>query len=288
MKTSLAHLPADKQAELKAVGDVITRNFPEVQMIILYGSFARGNWVEDTYKKDGTTYTYQSDYDILVLLEDNAQADDVNLTFNINETVKQLGLNTPASLIFHGLDYVNKQISNGSWFFCEIRNEGILLYNSTKYNIANERKLNPAEIKVNALRDFKNYFESANRFFETFQFNLHKSYFNEAAFLLHQATERYYNTILLVFTGYKPKSHDIELLGKKACGLDSRFKAVFPMNTEEQKHRFTLLKKAYIDARYDMQYKITREELEYLSVCVKVLRELTEKICNERINSIEE
>jgi uncharacterized protein len=37
-----------------------------------------------------------------------------------------------------------------------------------------------------------------------------------AACLLHQATERYYHAALLVFTGYKQRTHDIEALGKLA------------------------------------------------------------------------
>ena len=38
-------------------------------MIILFGSYSRGNWVEDVYKENGTTYEYKSDYDILVVTE---------------------------------------------------------------------------------------------------------------------------------------------------------------------------------------------------------------------------
>jgi HEPN domain-containing protein len=38
----------------------------------------------------------------------------------------------------------------------------------------------------------------------------------EAAFLLHQATERYYHSAILVHTGYKQRTHDIELLGNLA------------------------------------------------------------------------
>ena len=43
----------------------------------------------------------------------------------------------------------------------------------------------------------------------------------EAAFLLHQATERYYHAAILVFTGYKQRTHDIELLGVQA-GINTR------------------------------------------------------------------
>jgi predicted nucleotidyltransferase len=37
-------------------------------MIILFGSHARGNWVEDAYiGEDGNYYKYQSDFGIYVL-----------------------------------------------------------------------------------------------------------------------------------------------------------------------------------------------------------------------------
>lgn len=103
------------------------------------------------------------------------------------------------------------------------------------------------------------------------------------AFLLHQATEKHYATILLVFTDYKPRTHDIEELGKQIEKLDPDFATVFPKNTTEEARLFKLLKKAYIDARYEINYKIERSELEYLSNRVKLLRELTERICQERI-----
>jgi len=40
-----------------------------------------------------------------------------------------------------------------------------------------------------------------------------------------------------------------------------------------------------IGARYDREYKITKEELEQLAPCVKKLHEVTEKICKEKIGS---
>jgi hypothetical protein len=43
-------------------------------MIILFGSYARGGWVEDVYGEDGVIYEYRSDFDILVVTEDKASA----------------------------------------------------------------------------------------------------------------------------------------------------------------------------------------------------------------------
>jgi len=48
--------------------------------------------------------------------------------------------------------------------------------------------------------------------------------------------------------------------------------------------RFKLLKEAYVKARYDKNYKITKEQLLYLIERVEKLKEITERICTARIN----
>ena len=79
---------------------------------------------------------------------------------------------------------------------------------------------------------------------------------------------------MLVFTGYKPKRHNIETLGRRVSGCDADFLKVFPRATKEQDENFKLLKKAYIDARYKKDYKTTKKQLEYLAKRVKLLHML--------------
>ncbi len=56
-----------------------------------------------------------------------------------------------------------------------------------------------------------------------------------------------------------------------------------PRETDKEKELFELLDYAYIGARYDMHYKITKQQLEQLSPCVKKLHEVTEHICKKKI-----
>ena len=49
MKKSLAHLPKEKQDELEIIRDIILEKVPDVRMIILFGSYARNEWVQDTH-----------------------------------------------------------------------------------------------------------------------------------------------------------------------------------------------------------------------------------------------
>lgn len=87
------------------------------------------------------------------------------------------------------------------------------------------------------------------------------------------------------FIGYKPKTHDIEILGKLAKALDMEFGKVFPRVTIEERRRFTLLKKACVEARCNIQYSISEADLKYLSDRVRLLKKLTVEICKRKTES---
>lgn len=280
------HLPKSKQDELQLLAQELSAH-KLVEMVILFGSYARGNWVEDQYVEKGITYEYRSDFDILVMLTH----EDFKQKFRIEDKVKAElvttgKVTTPVSLIFHGIKQLNASLTMGNYFFKDIKEEGIVLYDSEKFKLAQPKKLTPEQYRQKAQDHFDQWFENGNNALTKFEFSFQKGILNEAAFDLHQATERYYTTILLVFTDYRPKDHNLETLGIKVEMCDPRF-AVFPKTTDEEKHRFELLKRAYIDARYKMdEYQITKGELEYLAERVKELKELTEKICWEQIQQI--
>lgn len=290
MKTDLSHLPEHKRAELKAIVGALIPRYAEIEMIILFGSYARGTWVEDKYIDKGITYEYKSDYDLLIILSKNGQAGSDSLTYSITGKLEELNLPTPLNPIFHGVEFVNNELREGSYFFGDIKKEGVLLFTTNRYQLEDKREMSAVEIQTKAQRNFDKWFLSANAFFEDFENNISKldkgqTYYNNAAFLLHQSAERYYGAIQLVFTGYKPKTHDIEILGKLAKALDMEFGKVFPRGDMQERRRFTLLKKAYVDARYNMDYTISKDDLTYLSERVQILRTLTEQICKKKIES---
>ncbi len=48
MKKTLTHLPKNKKAELEKITDTIREFCDDVEMIILFGSYARGDWKEES------------------------------------------------------------------------------------------------------------------------------------------------------------------------------------------------------------------------------------------------
>jgi len=86
-----------------------------------------------------------------------------------------------------------------------------------------------------------------------------------------------------VFTGYKQRTHDIELLGNLAGEQQALMADVLPKTEPEEKHLFDLLKRAYIDARYSMSYRISSTELATLQAQVLVLAARVREACLEKI-----
>jgi uncharacterized protein len=287
MKKSLSHLPNYKQRDLREITDIIV-DTAQPEMIILFGSYARGTWVEDRFTdpEDHNTYEYKSDYDICVITRTHGQARNEGLWDKSRHIAWKSGIRVIVNIIAHDIKEFNRKIEKLEYFFCDIKKEGIVLYDTKNFRIVGAKRLSKKERRIIAKEDFELWFESACNFYEQFEFGFNKKHYKEAAFTLHQVTERLYAALLLVFTQYKPRTHDIEFLGHQVSTFDPRLCAVFPMFTEEDKRLFNLLKKAYIDARYKKSYSITKDELAYLSGRVEKLRTLTEEVCKTKIENM--
>lgn len=285
MKDSIAHLPERKRGELARIVSIIRDMAPKTEMIILFGSHARGDWVQDVTKDGNTTYEYSSDFDILAIVKSQSLADRIDLWYDIEDKASKLPVETPVTLIAHNIRYVNKQLEKGQYFFSDIKKEGIILYDSKNCQLAEAKPLTPKQRLDQAKADFKQWSNSANEFYRTFEFNLKEKMYKHAAFELYQAVENFYATLLLVYTNYKPKTHKLDKLRKMAGQHDPVFFKTFPLGTDEEKRRFDLLKQAYVGARYDTGYKITVEELKYLGRCVEILNGQIQTSCAAKMKS---
>ena len=53
----------------RITSEILIAGRDTIAMIILFGSYARGDWVSDVYTDGHITYSYQSDLDIMVVLK---------------------------------------------------------------------------------------------------------------------------------------------------------------------------------------------------------------------------
>lgn len=292
MKKNLDHLPLPKQSELRHVVDVIRSSFEEaistrraerlkngkILKIILYGSYARGDWVHDPVGR------YFSDFDLLVLV-DNKDLTDGEFWFDANNrTMPGEGeIRTPVSIIVHTLDDVNEQLDRGRYFFADIIRDGIVLYDTPGAKLHKPATIKAEAALAEAEAYFAKWMHSSKEFQAGAAFYVERESGALAAFSLHQAVEHLYHCILLVVTLYSGKAHNLAFLRKKAEAIDPRLAEAWPRETKFERRCFELLREAYVKARYSEHYKISDEELTWLTERVEVLRTVTETVCSERI-----
>ncbi len=296
MRTSLDHLPGGKRRELAHVVEVLLEEFQkivatrkaerlkhgQVLKIILFGSYARGDWVEDPIGR------YFSDYDLLIIV-DHEDLTELGEFWDTAEArlLKELSagqtLRTPVNFIVHSLSDVNHQLERGRYFFVDIVRDGVLLHNTPGCHLVAPVELSKATALQEAQGYFSQWYESATGFADTAGYSASKGRYNEAAFLLHQATEHLYNCALLVLTLYTPKSHNLVRLRNLTEPLYPRLATIWPPDSKFQKRCFELLRAAYVKARYSRHYKITEEELAWLGERVAQLKAAVEAICADRI-----
>jgi predicted nucleotidyltransferase/HEPN domain-containing protein len=302
MRTDLDHLPAAKQRELERVVQILFEEFDEARAlatqdwkkkgrilkIILYGSYARGGWVDEPHTAKG----YQSDFDLLIIVNDKRLTDRVEYWAKAEERLnRELAitktLKTPVNFIVHTLHEVNDGLAYGRFFFMDVARDGIAIYQSEDSELAEPKPKTPDQALAMAREYYDEWMPAAMSRFRLANVAINEGLLKDAAFDLHQTTERLYHCVLLVCTFYTPHVHNLAFLRTQAERLDRRLTYVWPTDTRKDRAMFEKLKDAYVKARYSKHYRISAEELAWLGACVEELGRVVQAICEERIQMLE-
>lgn len=284
MKTSLSHLPENNQHEIRRIAEII-KELADPEMIILFGSYAKGTYTEHTYTgRDGIRYEYISDYDLLVVTKE-AQEKSYELEDKITNRSRMY--RSAVNMEIHDIAYINQGLEIGQYFFSDIVREGIVLFDKGTLEFTKPRQLTPTEEKELSQRNFDKWFNRGVEFLIDAGNAFNRESLPKGAFELHQSAESFYYTVLLVFTGYKPKTHNLGKLRKQSKELSEELYLIFPAeNNKKEKHLFDLLKRGYVDARYRDDYFITKDELSTLIDRIKEMQEVVDRICKEKIRQL--
>ena len=295
MKRSIKRLPKRTQEELAVLQELILSNLTNVRMIILYGSYARGKYViwDETYDERGVTTYYQSDLDILVICDTrdaNKAERHAREVIVPKYDTRMEGKRHPAppSIIVENPTTINRAIRRKHYFFYEIIKDGILLYNDGTFQIGKPEKLPYREIKQYAEEEYAECFPLAEGFLRHGHLDKEEENYKLGSFELHQACERYYKTFTLVYSGIRPKSHELKVLGAMVRSCSREFANVFPTHTFEDNKAFDKLCRAYIEARYNRLFTVSKEQYEYMLARTEVLREVTIRECAARMTYYDE
>jgi uncharacterized protein len=226
MRNDLNLLPTAKQRELERIVEVIFDEFrgatenatgprkgARILKIILFGSHARGDWVDAPLSAN----QYKSDYDILIVVSQKELADRAAYWAKAEErlirayTIEKT-LYTPVNFIVHSLHEVNDGLAHGRVFFMELAKDGIALYEAEDRDLATPKPKTPQQGLVAAKEYFDEWMPLAASSQKIYLFCISQHEYRDAAFNLHQATERLYACLLLTLTFYTPYNHNIAFL----------------------------------------------------------------------------
>lgn len=297
MRTEIDFLPHRKQRELDIIVEILfqglraatenavgARRNGRILKVILFGSYARGDWVEAPQDAN----QYRSDYDILVIVNQNELADRATYWEDAERRISDAYLlekviKTPANFIVHSLQEVNDALAHGRVFFMEIVKDGVILYQSDDKELGKPKPKTPEMALQAAQEYFEEYMGDAMNFLKLYRHAIDDGMNRQAAFLLHQVVENLYQGLLLVLKFYTPYDHNILFLRDMAEQLDRHLYDVWPRGTRAERAMYQKLKDAYRKARYSRHYKISREELDWLSGRVEILGQRVHEICSARI-----
>ncbi|MBZ9870340.1 nucleotidyltransferase and HEPN domain-containing protein [Mesorhizobium sp. BR1-1-9] len=295
MKSSIDHLPPPKQRELTRIVELLleeledalkggTADFKKrgrILKIILFGSYARGDWVDEPHTKKG----YRSDFDLLIVVN-NRKLTDFSGYWQAAADRLMREIDTPVSFIVHSRREVNTALREGQYFFVDIRRDGIVLYELDEEPLANPVPSGPAEAFRLAGDYVAERLPQARTFAEGAEFFATKGRLKESAFLLHQSIEQAYSALLLVLTNYSPASHNIKFLRSLAEDQVQELAEAWPREQQRFVAWFNILNEAYVKARYSRHFEITDEALQWLSERVSNLIDRIEAICRSRLEKL--
>jgi uncharacterized protein len=300
MRTDLNHLPNAKQRELDRVVEMLFQGFREatqeatgrrksarILKVILFGSYARGDWVDAPFDAN----QFMSDYDILVIVNQKELTDGARYWENTEQRlfdahqVERI-IRTPVNFIVHTLQQVNDGLSHGRLLFTEIARDGVILYQSDDRPLAQPKPKTPEQAYLMAKEYFEDLFPAAMRRFALAEIAHQRGWHSDAAFDFHHATEKLYRCVLTTLTFYAPRSTNIVFLRGMAEGLDRRLFEAWPRATHADRAIYQKLKDAYRKGQHSRNFDISSEQLEWLKARIEILGGIVHEVCSERIAAL--
>ena len=296
MRRDLDHVPERQREELARAVAILQAGFEEaislstsawkktgrILRIVLFGSYARGDWVDD--KVSG----YRSDFDLLIVVNDKRLTDVAEFWHAAEDKmIADPAIARPVNFIVHSLEEVNAELARGQYFFTDIVKEGVALFEASGAKAFKTPVPMTADAALTDAEKYTAFWPShARSALDLARVAQGNSSVRDAAFMLHQAVERAYTGFLLVHTHYSPQTHNIKFLRSLAEDLEPALRAVWPRDTREARRRFELLKRAYVEARYSEHYAVTDADLIWLAERAEALIKAVETACAAQVAAL--
>ena len=157
MKSDLEHLPDRQQQVLDRVRSILLTEFEaartsgaggtsewrrrgQVLKIILFGSYARNDWVDEP--ENG----YLSDFDLLVIVSHEKLTDIADYWWTAEDRIlRDPEIGRTVNIIVHDLGEVNAALGRGEYFWTDIVRDGVILHEVPGHPLITPRPMTSAD-----------------------------------------------------------------------------------------------------------------------------------------------
>lgn len=222
--------------------------------------------------------------------------DDINLLIVIplkeNTTFKEMKkwlhtMNTNGWKVNYSLyqmPQLLKYIEAGSIFHITACRKENLIYDSGTGPLPSTQQGDLQKAQRKAAEIFAQGFSRGTAFMDGAQGYMAKQENNIAAFMLHQATELTLHAVLQAVTGIYFRDHSIRDLLKYCGQLSPQLKGFFRKHPDDAL-LLRLLEEAYVNARYNSEFKVTAAELNLLYEKVAEILKIASLYVSESVSS---
>jgi uncharacterized protein len=240
-------------------------------MIYLLGASLYRRRSESIFNDPAPTSRNTSDYFLLILIRDLSNMELHEWQDKIENHCKSI---MPVTTIVLQTATYEEWLKAGHRFAQTVSQSAVPIYNSATLSREVSQNNTGTTIEKHPEKQFAEGLTRAKEFLagsELFQVRKQNTM---AAFMLHQSAEQSLRTLLKTGTGFHANTHNIGRLLRYASLVSHQLPDIFPQKTEQDKRLFNLLQKAYIDARYNNDYKINSDDLLCLTEKVRHIQKI--------------
>jgi HEPN domain-containing protein len=266
MKKQPVKLSDEQYKELQEISKALISHY-QIEKIICFGALNTLTAGDTCFKEP--KHDLKNTYYLLVITTEIKRIEYVMQDFISN-------LFPGVFIIAHGLSSVMEAVYRYDRFFVDACLNGVLIYTSDGFNMTPEVVYENMEDSY--LKDkeaFTRMYSMASGFMECAYECYEKEFYNNVAFLLHQAVEQACRGLIRLFTGYRADIHNIDRLLLFCECFSAEPARLFRRHFKEEKRLFRVLAGSYTEARYRDNYQVIDHDADQLCTLVRAFLDLT-------------
>jgi HEPN domain-containing protein len=186
----------------------------------------------------------------------------------------------------HKLSDIHQALISGQVYFSLTCTSEHLVYQRSATPLPKVPQETLGGLIEKSTRNFVTGMRKARRFFEGAEYYRQISERALSMFMLQQAVETTFRSTAIALYGSERSTHSIRSLKRFNHRLAPELNEVFPGGTPSEERLLQLLEDAYLQARYNFQYEVSKGDIDLISSRVSGLLELAEEVFKERMHAM--